>query len=299
MARDWIQVFSAWAQGPSQTELDKCSNAESAIKKAIEASNALAGRDVNVFAQGSYKNRTNVKADSDVDICARCNSVYFTDYLDGITQQEVGLIDSSYAFRQFKDDVQTALQNFFGSSVVRRGNKAFNIHESRTRVDADVVPAFEYRSYFRFSGQIYHSTGIGILPDNGARIINYPEQHYQNGVKKNDETNRHFKRIVRIFKRLRNEMADRGISIAANVPSFLLECLVWNVPNAKFSPDSYKADLRESIIFLFNGTRDDASCSSWREVNDIKPLFGSTQKWNRQHVNEFMKAAWNYAEYEF
>ena len=59
----------SWSKGPSQTEADKCSNTETAVRKAIKASERLAGLDISVFAQGSYRARTNVRQNSDVDVC--------------------------------------------------------------------------------------------------------------------------------------------------------------------------------------------------------------------------------------
>ena len=56
------------AKPPGKTEQDRCDNAATAIRKAIEASDKLRSHRVSVFAQGSYRNNTNVRKDSDVDI---------------------------------------------------------------------------------------------------------------------------------------------------------------------------------------------------------------------------------------
>ena len=69
--------FVSWSKGPGQTEADKCSNAERAVRKAIKASEQLAALDVSVFAQGSYSARTNVRQNSDVDVCVRYNATFF------------------------------------------------------------------------------------------------------------------------------------------------------------------------------------------------------------------------------
>ena len=52
-----------------------------------------------------------------------------------------------YSYAQFKNDVQTALEDKFGTDGVTRGDKAFDVHANTYRVDADVVPAFAYRLY--------------------------------------------------------------------------------------------------------------------------------------------------------
>lgn len=59
--RDWESVFSTWAAAPSATEQTKSENAERAIRKAIDASDKLSAKNIEVFAQGSYANRTNVR----------------------------------------------------------------------------------------------------------------------------------------------------------------------------------------------------------------------------------------------
>lgn len=49
--------------------------AEKAIRDAIAASPALSTRDIVVFPQGSYRNRTSVPRESDVDICVMTRDV--------------------------------------------------------------------------------------------------------------------------------------------------------------------------------------------------------------------------------
>ena len=74
-------TLKSWARAPGQTELDKCDNAVTAVRKALAASSALSKLSIKVFAQGSYCNRTNVREDSDVDVCVRCSDSFFSDYL--------------------------------------------------------------------------------------------------------------------------------------------------------------------------------------------------------------------------
>src|SRR3981081_3462706 len=80
MARDWEAQLRAWATPPGAAEKQKIDTAESEVRAAIRASSALNARQVEVFAQGSYRNRTNVPRESDVDICVRCNDTFFYDF---------------------------------------------------------------------------------------------------------------------------------------------------------------------------------------------------------------------------
>ena len=75
----WETAFVSWAKPPSETEQTKAENAESAIKAAIDNHSKLASMNITVFAQGSYKANTNVRLDSDVDICVRLDDTFFFD----------------------------------------------------------------------------------------------------------------------------------------------------------------------------------------------------------------------------
>jgi hypothetical protein len=294
-------TLSSWATAPGQTEQTKCDNAVRAVRKAIEASAALENRTISVSPQGSYHNRTNVRLDSDVDICVLCSDVCFVDYSlsEGLGDADVGLVDHPYTYAEFKDDVEEALSSYFGSSAVVRGNKAFDIHENTYRIDADAVACFEHRRYQRYStGGFYHYSGTQLLPDKGGKIVNWPEQNYDNGVAKNKETGQRFKDVVRIIKRLRNKMADEKIAAAEQVPSFLIECLVWNVPSGGFGHDTYTADLRWALVHIFNNTMNFDDCKEWGEVNELKYLFRLSQTWTMEQAHQFASAAWNYLEFK-
>jgi len=295
VSRDWESTFRSWGQAPSQTERDKCENAKQAVRKAIAASSALAARSINAFAQGSYANRTNVRQDSDVDICVLCRDVFYYDLPAGVLPESYGFTPASYEYAQFKNEVRAALSDYFGYSAVTRGNKAFDVHANSYRVDADVVPTFEYRRYTSASA---YNEGTKFIPDNGGEVINWPTQNYDNGVSKNQHTDERFKAIVRIMKRLRNEMNEAAIGAAKPIPSFLNECLVWNVPNEGFGHDTYKEDVRFVIAHLWNNTRTVDSCSEWGEINELKYLFRKAQPWTHEQANTFLQAAWTYIGFE-
>jgi hypothetical protein len=296
---DWERIFSTWSQGPAPTESAKAENAERAIRKAIDASRRLQSLHIDVFPQGSYRNRTNVRQDSDVDICVRCMSVFRTELPDGVTNEDAGLADAPYTYAEFKNDVQQALVDYFGRSAVTRGNKAFDVHANTNRVDADVVPTFEFRKYRRNpSGALSYISGTLLTPDSGRDIRNYPNQHYERGIEKNTRTQKTFKRTVRILKRLRNEMAAAGVMEAAAIPSYLIECLVGSVPEDSFFYDNWHQVVRAVLAEIFNGTVQDKRCRDWLEINRIKILFHVFQPWQRQVAHDFAAAAWDYIGFE-
>jgi hypothetical protein len=301
MGVDWEDTFRAWAKPSSDTEQAKMDNAESMVRAAIRACPVLAQRTIEVFPQGSYRNNTNVRQDSDVDICVRCMDTCGNDFSEvpSLTLQNVGLVPAMYLYPQFKNEVEAALVAKFGEDGVTRGLKAFDVHPTSYRVDADVVAVMEHRHHFQnWRGQLDFHSGTEFYPDNGGKIINWPHQHYASGVEKNKATGNRFKYITRVIKRLRYRMIEKGIDAAKPIPSYFIECLVWNAPNSCFGHAAYVNDVREVLAHLFNNTMRDDQCGEWLEVNERKYLFRWTQPWSRQQGFNFVSAAWNYVGYE-
>jgi len=290
----WEDKFKTWSTGPGKTEEERCENAIKMIKDAINASEKLKNRDVRIFLQGSYRNKVNVRSDSDVDIAVVCKDVFYANYPKGYNRDSFGYVKGSYSFTEFKNDIEEALVSKFGRAAVTRGNKAFDIKANSYRVEADVAPFMEHRR-FRTDGS--YIEGVQQFSDDGKEIVNWPEQHYENGVSKNTSTSRKYKRTVRILKKLKNEMAENGYSHLNSIPGFLCECLVWNVPNGYFNRDRFYDILRSSIAYIYNELDKDSS-DEWGEVSELKYLFGSSQKWTKQQAQDFLLAAWNYVGFK-
>ena len=140
--------------------------------------------------------------------------------------------------------------------------------------------------------------GTAFVPDQGTQIVNWPDQNYDNGVAKNTATARRFKAIVRILKRLRNDMEENNVLAAISIPSYLVECLVWNVPNEGFGHNNYREDVRYALAHLWNNTRNLENCKEWGEINELKYLFRSSQNWTYDQAHKFLDAAWNYIGFE-
>jgi hypothetical protein len=305
MARDWDSQFTIWARPPGVTERQKIERAEKAIGDAIAASAKLRSHGTRAFPQGSYYNRTNVARESDVDIRVVPSDVFYTDWelVDAAARSEpavrnaldaeVGNFDHPYGFAEFKDDVEAALVAHFGRAAVVRGDKAFDIHENTYRVESDCLPAYELRLYGRNYGRITHREGIAFHTYGGDYIQNFPEQQHAEGVAKHDRTDQRFKKMVRILKNLRYEMEDEGVAVAKPIPSFLVECLVWNVPDHLFNRGPYYEDMRLVLASLSVDLSDPKS-DDWTEENGIRFLFHWRQPWKKSEAKAFVDAAWDY-----
>ncbi len=293
------EIFKSWAAAPSATEQQKMENAEAAVRKAINANKKLANMDISIIPQGSYRSRTNVRLESDVDICVRLNSTFFPKYPAGKTKEDYGNTQGSIAFNEFKDLVHTALGDYFGFINVTAGSKAFDVHSNSYRVDADVVPAFAYRYYYGDGSDDYtQPEGMAFDTDDGHRIINWPHQSYENGKTKQENTGQRYKKIVRILKRLRNKMQEEKIAGAKDIASFLIESATWNVPDIGFKHEYYTEDIRYVLAHCFNDTLPGGNYAEMYEVNGRKFLFGNEQPWNREQAHNFFSAAWDYLCFE-
>jgi hypothetical protein len=237
--------------------------------------------EIKILIQGSYANKTNVKQNSDVDISIIQTDRFRCDYPMGVTDEHYGFSTAQPMPEPFKDIVEKALRDTFGSDV-EMSDKSIHVKGNSNRKDVDVVPCLQYRDYrhdTRCDPNNY-VPGIIITSDSGTTIINYPEQHIESGKGKNTNTHRYYKRMVRIFKKVNNIMQDHGIPATQNISSFDLESLLWNVPDGIYlincpENERYTRILREIFRYL------DTHNSEWKnytEANGIKPLFPNGQK---------------------
>jgi hypothetical protein len=309
MARDWETQFQEWSRAPTEDETRKMERAEIRIREAIADDAKLQTHDVKVFRQGSYYNRTNVPAESDVDIRVEIRDVLFPDFyfvdkeapinpaIRLRLRAEALLSDSDYTYQEFKNDVGAALLRKFGPPpAVERGDKAYDIHETRYQVESDCLAAFRHVRYARdIYGRIVTSAeGIEFISDKGVRILNFPDQQHANSEVKHDATNQRFRKQVRVMKNLRNEMDAAGHPEAKPIISFLIECLVYNVPNITFGYSSFYDRTREVIRWLYTNTETDEQVHEWGEESELKYLFRPNQPWTREQVHEFLLDAWVY-----
>ncbi len=288
------QQLITWSSPVSTSEDQKCKNV---ITQITEALRVKFGNSVSIFLQGSYRNNTNIKQDSDVDVVVRRNDYYFPNVVwlteEQRTTYHSNNPNSEYTFSQYKSEVQNALQQYFGN--IERKNKCIFIPGNTYRVNADVVPCFVLKRYT--NPNTVDAEGIKLIADSGEHIESYPEQHYTNGVSKNNNTSRMYKRTVRILKRIRNELIDSRVITEELVSSFFIECLVYNVPNDSFVAGNYRQTLRSVIVKVYNDMLDPAITNEYEEVSGLKWLFKGGGK-PPGNAKIFMNKCWNYAGFE-
>lgn len=296
--------LSRWTSPPFANEDQKAANTERMIREAIQGHGFLSTLPIDVYAKGSYKNNTTVRQDSDVDVAVEYTGMIHCAYGPDTSQEEVRRVRQSSAYSgpfsgsgggmsRFKAAIQEALEGAFGAGSVERSNKVFTVREGSRSLAADVVPCTTYRKYW--SPQRFNE-GIWLLPDRspGHDIYNYPQQHYDAGVKKNNDTGRSYKRVVRILKQLENRMVDDNACPA--VPSYLIESLCFNCPNALFTQSgSWGERVQYVLAHMWSYLKEpEPDSGRWHEANGLKFLFHEHQKWTRDDAMTFVVAAFGY-----
>ena len=270
-----------------------------AIRSALAAFKWPLGVKYEVNIQGSYKNDTNVFAESDVDVLIELTSaVHYGS--TRLTESERARFCSQrripprVSYEQFRELVFEALTNRFGASCVCEtpSGKAFKV-TTRYR-PADVVVCQIFREYLTYpvAGYGLPTSAKGVIfyaPADQRWIVNYPHLHYMKGVAKNERSGGRFKRTVRLFKNLRHDLIDHG-SISEDIAtSYFIECLLYNC-----SDSCFRVKLSETFdLLVMNMVRAYLSGKwiTFQCLNEQLPLFGnSPEQWSLNNAISFWTA---------
>lgn len=224
--------------------------------------NALAGHgwpdDVRyrTYLQGSYRNNTHLRRQSDVDVVVELTSMPVQDgSLLSVSQQrslKERFPEPDYGWRRFRRDVLRAVTDSFGASRVKEGKKTLKVVMESPEVPVDVVVAVRYLMYTEYSGQRNYkrTEGLGLyLPAESRWAINYPHLHRSNGVVKEKSTNWWFRRTIRMFKNARAQLIEEGRLGPNTARSYHIDCLLYNVPNRMLA-GSYRSAYSSALYWL-------------------------------------------------
>lgn len=292
------EILRAWSKKPSDSEQNRIDRTERMIRDAILSSEDYRVKNAKVFAKGSVKANTNIRAASDIDICVQADDVFFCDYPEGKGNSDFNNHSVDYNFCEFRNNVEKSLINYFGSSSIdMTGSKAIHINNTayNSRIDADVVPAFEHRRYSD-DGNYLEGIEIRSRKDVNSKTINWPHHNYENNLYKHNNTSYRYRKMVRILKRIREAMLESDNNLNHDAQSFLIESIVWNVPNDRFGFDNYEDDLRNVLDFLKLNLSSPELVKEWGEVNELKYLFRGPQKWTRTGALSFVNNCSNFLD---
>lgn len=295
---DWEDWLRAAAKRPSDHEDNKRDTTESQIRAALKACDALKDKPWHVYVKGSYANNTNVRLNYDVDVAVEYDGKFYYDFIldaEDSTADDANITPASdpYTNAEFKADIRAALVAAFGASNVTTGNIAFRVRGGKTTLPADVVPCWDYRRYDHLvNGKPAYNEGSRVFPTVGAPKDNFPRIQNENGTAKNLRTSKRYKRMVRCFKKLQTYLVAQGL-IDEELPSYLSECLVYNVTDDAFGHSTYKADMRAVLAQIFNATLPSGGSWDWLEVHELRYLFRGNAMRTAAQVHEVADAAWN------
>jgi len=253
------------------------------IRYALNQHNFGSGVTYDDYLQGSYRNSTNIYANSDVDLVVELTSTVYTN----ITTQ------SNSNWQSFRQSVISVLTNYYGSQYINTsGSKSIKVLPNSGRLLADVVVTAKYRHYN--AGKLV-AEGITLWNiKTGQQIINFPKLHFDNGATKNTNTSQRYKPTVRVFKNARENIYKNKSWLAGKFPSYFVECLFYNVPNDKYG-NTYQGTYSNAVTWLNSALN--TSSTNFMCQNGVLSLFGSSSiQWNvadaKQFVSELI-SLWN------
>ena len=266
-------TLSGWSHHKSATAFKQ---AHVPIRRAMEDHKGLSQFTYEVFLQGSYRNDTNLGGDSDVDVVIRLAHRLDPD-VAALTGAELQRADSHKAahsqWKRFRRQALRAMRSRFGDEA-SCGRKTLKIKKGKLPADADLVVTLRCRGGIAF-----------YLSGERRWVVSYPQQHHQQGSKKDKATNRRFSRTVRMFKAARNRLVETKVLTKYDAPSYFIECLIHNVPDALFEPKL--APTYTGIVGWLKRSKLDGFLFQNRKT----ALFGQgREQWTQENARAFVRA---------
>lgn len=174
--------FETWS---NQGAITTSKTTHERIRDVINESSVLNGINYEIYLQGSYKNSTNIRGDSDVDIVVQLNFA-FSHNASQLSSAESAKFhsdyaDATYTWTDFKADLISVLRDYYGIAAVQVGNKSIKVSGGNGRLPADVVPCQQYRRYKRYTGFANESDYVEGMcfwtTKENRKVINYPKVH--------------------------------------------------------------------------------------------------------------------------
>lgn len=274
------QQFETWAKQGAVTTSKATGDS---IKKAVNSYNKFPdGVTYDVYLQGSYKNKTNIYSESDVDVVVELTSTFYNN-LSQEQKTALGLRPADYGFDEFRNDVTRCLSEYYGYQNVNPDNKVVKLAPGSSRRPADILICCSYREYYRVESNTYHK-GVYFRTSNTNQICySFPKIHADNATQKNQSAGGNFKPMVRIFKNIKRTLVDRNELSPKDAPSFFIECFLGNVPDLKF-----KGTYRDQFL----NTHNYLTSNSWDNfvrLNGIRSIWGEDKEsWSKELAEKFL-----------
>lgn len=277
---DWSAI------GAQQTSKDT----HTSIRAILDSTDApYHFRQPTTFLQGSYRNDTNIRAESDVDIVTKTQSIFYYDIsaLSAADQEEYrkNTPAANYSVPQFKSEVMDWLHLHYGTDLDTTGNKALTIAARNNRRKADILVCATFKRYYYagFMG-IQFVEGIKFFTNDGQWVENYPVLHSDNLTARHQESDGWLKPTIRILKNMRNRARDAGILPQGVAPSYYIEGLLYNVPLDCFGR-SYSDTIFACLRWLRTNDRTMFMCANGQQLLLAR---NSATSWDPDHCRNFL-----------
>jgi hypothetical protein len=304
--QSWNDRLAHWEKPASESEEEMIQRAARTVRDLMSRNSWFVNENVQIAPQGSYYNNTNVRQESDIDLRA-VHPLIRVVYAENVVQDSANVVLRYGPGRRTFDEVLLKMRSEMASEFTKQfgarnvetdGNKAIRVKGvPGSRAPIDVVPCFElhYVVWNAAVGRYSVTKGIAIYSRDGRVTFDFPEQHHDNGINKRARTRLRFKRNVRMLKHLRDELVDVGIFKKEDVPSYLVECLVYGVEDDYFlvEADERYGRLLRVIRRIHEHLNDPSWMNLATEINEVILLFGSHQRWTADAAKRFLAAAWN------
>ncbi|MHB8276682.1 MAG: nucleotidyltransferase domain-containing protein [Candidatus Humimicrobiaceae bacterium] len=247
------------------------------IRNAINSNRELSDKYFyEVYLQGSYKNDTNIRGDSDVDVVVQLDSIFYNN-LNELQKKQLSLSSAYYGLDEFRTDILKVLKYYYGITSIIEGNTSIKLKENDSRLPADIIISCKYRNY-RSVNHADFDEGMCFWTQNDYRqIINFPKAHFDNGVNKHQDSGKLYKPAVRMFKNM------RSIIPRDETPSYFLECMLYNVPYSEFAK-CYQDSFCNIVNWLNKAELNNFVCQ-----NEHLKLFGPTpEQWEENQAKEYI-----------
>lgn len=261
-------------------------NTYNSIKTCIDGVNWKSDLSYKIYLQGSYKNTTNIRGNSDVDVVVEIDAVFYSNKkelpIEQFKEYEEYHESGKYILADFKKTIVEQLNSYYGEANVNVGNRSIKVRGQNGRLDADVIPCAQYREYKSFWKHKTNDYVRGIVfweTKTNNKVVNFPELHFRNGADKNSDATNNYKPSIRIIKNMRSRMVENGLIDEDLSPSYFIECLLYNIPSMTYCHNNY-FDIVVGILNFLNNTQED-DLKSFVCQNMQRCLFGaSDQQWS-------------------
>lgn len=192
-------------------------------------------------------------------------------------------LDMHVAFKSadipnLKKYLQELLVKKYGKNNVKRNNLTLTVKGHANRVSTDILPCRSRKN---------ESKVTAYSDKNSTEIDFFPKEDKDNINRLDAECNHNYSKMVRAYKGLKHEMVLAGCK---GIPSFIIECLLYNVPEHLYKNENYPGlmvEERNLKMFLdikatlfSDQLKDYESGQKWREINGYKSLFHDKNHFN-------------------